>query len=85
MKTLNVLIQNSKGNTSAELQTVFIYGVDQLASIIEGLVLPQGTFTERELLEFKRWLYDIIVKLEDGDLTDTTYTIVNRKVRLYVK
>ena len=83
MKTLNVMIQNSKGKTSAELQLSFLYGVDLISETIAGLTLAQGDFNNRDLNELSVWLGETIVKLEDGDLIDTNYTIVNRKVRLY--
>jgi hypothetical protein len=85
MKRLNVLIQNSKKNTSAELQVSFIYGVPVLVEIVESLTLPEGVFTSRDLVDLRSWLIDAIVKIEDKVLTDTSYTIGNRTVRLYMK
>ncbi len=75
MKTLNVLIQNSKGRSLAALQISFAYGMDLLVDTIETLTLKGYEFdisTREALLE---WLDYTISSLEDGDTQEDTHKL----------
>ncbi len=75
MKTLNVLIQNSKGRSLADMQLSLSYNKFNLIDVIEKLTLISGHFTGQQREDFLSWLVRIITDLENDNVIVSTYKI----------
>ena len=75
MKTLNILIQNSKGNTLAELNLSFTYGGYIITDIIESLTLKGYAFYPATRADLLEWVGRTITNLESGDVLVSTYKL----------
>ncbi len=75
MKTLNVMIQNSKGRSLADMQLSLSYNKFNLIDVIEKLTLISGHFTGQQREDFLSWLVRIITDLENDNVIVSTYKI----------